>query len=1127
MSDHPRSAPPLEAPRAAPPPPRPAAPRAAALAPDWRPQILLLALCVVGIASLWIGIGAFLQSRSQAAVDQVRSEVRNLSIALEEQVQRTFLGIDQMMRLTVAEIKEHPAQFELAAWLARVPQNADVLLQVSLADAGGDIVASSVGNAASARVNIADREHFRVHKENAEAGLFISRPVLGRVSGRWSIQASRRIDGRDGRLAGVLVFSIDPVALGRIFANIDVGPAGAVTLIGTDGAVLARAPVVEGTFERGLDDAKAQPILKAMQVQRHGLLQLVSPFDGVERVVGYRWVKGLPLVVTVGASLDSALDPIRAEQRWIVAGGGLITLVLLATFGLLFRLIEIRRRKETELAWVNRALAEGEARYRLLAQNATDAIARIGLDLEIRYLSPAIEAITGFEPAELVSRPLVDMVHPDDRARVEEHLRGLIEAGPGAPQAALQYRGLKADGSVGWHEINPTVVFEPRTGEAIEIVDVIRDVSSRRIIEEELRAKSELLETTLESMDQGLIMIDAAGHIVVCNRRAIDLMGFPPELMARRPHFRELRRYQAERGEYVQSGSAFQRWIDEGGPMPDEPLYERVRPNGAVVEVRTVPLPGGGVVRTYTDITARRQAERASRENEERYRLLAENASDIIMLRAVGGPRRYVSPACRAVLGYTPEEFLELPTPELVHPDDLPRVMSIYDRLSPGNPEVRDAHRLRHKDGRWVWVEGAFRLMSGGSEPTVLAALRDVTDRQLQAEQLKTAKDMAEDLARKAQAASEAKSEFLASMSHEIRTPLNSILGFTGLVLDGGSLNPEDRRYIEQVRGSGHALLTVVNDVLDFSKIEAGQVELNPQPFALGELLDNAVSIVRGIALERGIPIALEAATDLPAAVIGDADRLRQILLNLLNNAVKFTRQGWVTLAVRRCAGGLHFTVTDTGIGIPADKLPRLFERFTQVDNSISRQYGGTGLGLAISKRLVTLMGGEIGVESRAGEGSTFWFRVPLAESLTPALPARRPAADGAARPAHILLVEDVAINQELARLILEKAGHRVDVAGDGAEAVEAVRRTAYDLVLMDVQMPVMDGIAATGRIRRLGGAHAALPIVAMTANVLPDQVARFRQAGMDDHVGKPFQAAELLATVARWATSSRLDRAS
>jgi PAS domain S-box-containing protein len=656
---------------------------------------------------------------------------------------------------------------------------------------------------------------------------------------------------------------------------------------------------------------------------------------------------------------------------------------------------------------------------------------------------------------------------------------------------------------------------------------VIRDISARKAFEQELRAKSRLIESTLENMDQGLIMIDADGRVVVCNRRAIDLIGFPAELMARQPHFREVRRYQMENREFAQSDADFQRWIEEGGPMPDQPFYERVRPNGTVVEVRTVPLEGGGVVRTYTDITARRQAELARRESEERYRLLAENASDMIILRVVGGPRRYVSPACLSMLGYTAEEFLPIATQTLVHPDDCARVIGIYSRLCPQCPEIRDVHRLRHKDGRWVWVEGAFRLMDGGAEPMVLASIRDVTDRQLQAEQLKTAKEVAEDLLRKAQAASEAKTDFLASMSHEIRTPLNSILGFTNLVLEGEGLTAEQRRQIEQVRGSGQALLTVVNDVLDFSKIEAGQVELDPQPFALRALLDNAVSIVRGIAMERGIPISLELDPALPANVVGDADRLRQILLNLLNNAVKFTPQGEVTLAVRRTEEGLHFAVADTGIGIPSDKLPRLFERFTQVDSSIRRQFGGTGLGLAICKRLVTLMGGEIGVWSREGEGSTFWFEVRLPEGAAPTplaslLPQQKPV-----RPVDILLVEDVDINQELARLILEKAGHRVDVASDGAEAIEAVRKKCYDIVLMDVQMPVMDGITATDRIRRMDGPQASMPIIAMTANVLPEQIARFKEAGMDDHVGKPFQATELLATIARWTNQSRLRTAS
>jgi PAS domain S-box-containing protein len=1097
-------------------------PRGFALGADRRPQAALLGLCVAAVALLWIGLAVFLRNEQQAVLSRVRADVANLAIAFEEQVRRTFLGVDQMMRFTKAAFEEDPDRFDLSAWIARVPRLAgDLVADIAIADANG-VIAARLAQHPGSVGSIAEREYFRAHADNPDAGLVLSRPVRDRTSGRWSIPVTRRLDAPDGSFAGVLVASVDPLAIARTFEGIYLGANAAVSLIGPDGSIRARSPAVEGMFERNpAEDGVSRARIETIMRTGRGVDRFRSGIDGVDRMVGYRSLSDLPLTVVVGESVDEALVPVRTRRTWIAAGGGLITLVLLSAFTLLLRQLEAQRVKEIELARANEALAEGEARYRLLADNATDAIARVGLDGTVLYVSPAIRELMGYEPEEMIGTDPLHIVHPDDREEMQRRLRELVEAGPHAPRAALVYRCRRKDGRWVWFEVNATVVFDAETGEPTEFVDVIRDVSHRKTVEDELRRKSELLETTLENMEQGLVMIDADERVVVCNQRAIDLMGFPADLMATCPNFREVRRRQAENGEYVSSDPQFQKWIHEGTLIPEQSSYERVRPNGAIVEVRTVPLAGGGVVRTYTDITARRRAEQAGRESERRYRLLAEHASDIITLKVLGGERRYVSPACLTMLGYTPEEFLQIPSEHLLHPDDYPKVMAIYRDLGSGRREIRHVHRLRHKSGRWVWVDAAFKLMEHGETPLVLAAMRDVTERQRQAEELKAAKEEAETLLKKAQEASQAKSDFLASMSHEIRTPLNSIIGFTNLMLETEGLRPDQRRYVEQVRGSGSALLTIVNDVLDFSKIEAGQVELDLHPIALRALVDNAVSIVRGIAGERGIPIDVTLDADLPKTVVGDGDRLRQILLNLLNNAVKFTPQGRVSLDVRCQGERLRFIVTDTGIGISRDKLLRLFERFHQVDSSIRRKFGGTGLGLAISKKLVELMDGTIGVESREGEGSTFWFEVSLPESVLSSATAGPIAHAGSGPPARILLVEDVDINQELARLILERAGHRVDVAFDGGEALRALQAAEYDLVLMDVQMPVMDGITATQRIRAMDGPLASIPIIAMTANVLPDQIAKFKRAGMNDHVGKPFQVGELLAAVGRWTNRS------
>ncbi|HEV2559639.1 MAG TPA: PAS domain S-box protein [Microvirga sp.] len=771
----------------------------------------------------------------------------------------------------------------------------------------------------------------------------------------------------------------------------------------------------------------------------------------------------------------------------------------------------------------------------------------------------------------------------------------------------------------------------------------------------ELKDKTAHLDATLENMDQGLVMIDADGIIQVCNERAIGMLDLPPDLMRSKPSFAAVIAHQSRAGEFEASRDGIP-WDRIRPDLDGTPaLYERQRPNGTILEVRTVRLPDGGAVRTFTDVTERRRAEALIRESEARYRLLADHATDMIIQADRETRRLFVSPAARELLGYEPHELVGSRPVEFMHPDDVDGFNEFAERLLAGRVE-RDVsrHRVRRKDGTWVWVEATFRLTrdeageptgyvasvrdiskrqaaeeelsvsrerlalavdaagdglwdlnvatgavwnseqlaamlgyAGGSQPVpvvsctnaihpddkarVTAALQDhldgrsavyesehrlrrrdgsyiwvldrgrvvardakgaplravgvvsdITARKEAEEALAQTRAAADEARAQAEKASEAKSEFLATMSHEIRTPLNGILGYTDLLLDDGTLSPAQRRQAERIQSAGAALLTVVNDILDFSKIEAGQVELDVLPFSPADLVDDAVSIVRGMAEKKGLDLVLELDRTLPERLVGDPDRLRQVLLNLLNNAVKFTPRGRVTLKVESegphgASGRLRFVVEDTGIGIAESRQGDLFQRFSQVDGSIRREFGGTGLGLAISKHLVELMGGTIGVRSTEGGGTTFWFTVQL--DPAPAEPANAPAADAAlqVQPARILLVEDIVINQEIARAVLHGAGHQVDVVSDGAEAIMAVQLNTYDLVLMDIQMPLMDGITATQHIRALPGEARTLPVIAMTANVLPQQIAHFRAAGMDDHVGKPFKREELYAAVARW----------
>ncbi len=519
------------------------------------------------------------------------------------------------------------------------------------------------------------------------------------------------------------------------------------------------------------------------------------------------------------------------------------------------------------------------------------------------------------------------------------------------------------------------------------------------------------------------------------------------------------------------------------------------------------------------DVTEREALLRAAQTNERRYRLLAENTGDVITRVKMDGSSKYISPAIQQLLGWTFEDMSGQST-DYVHPEDRLQVLqAISAAVQTGQP-TRLEHRAVHRQGHTVWVESAFKALTDehGQVDDVVVVIRDMTQRKVLEDEVIEAKERAEK-------AAQAKSEFLANMSHELRTPLTSVIGFSGLLQASEHLPPEERVYVERIATASEALLGVINDILDYSKLEADAIEMDPEPFDARALVDGAAAIIESQCSAKGLTLNVVVAAETPERLTGDKGRLRQVMLNFLSNAAKFTARGAVTLKVggRPLADGgwrMRVEVTDTGIGIPSEKIGELFRRFTQADASTTRVYGGTGLGLAISRRLIELMGGEVGVESAPAAGSTFWFEAPLAaataEDVTAAGEEDRARKD--ALRGRVLMADDAAANRELVSAILRNLGLEIDTVADGAEAVHAAHSGAYDLVLMDVHMPVMDGLTATREIRRMQAqGERRIPILALTANVQADQVKRCLEAGMDGHLAKPIQIAELAAALSRW----------
>jgi PAS domain S-box-containing protein len=673
---------------------------------------------------------------------------------------------------------------------------------------------------------------------------------------------------------------------------------------------------------------------------------------------------------------------------------------------------------------------------------------------------------------------------------------------------------------------------------------VVRDVSQQKRLEAE-RARAQLY---WEVAGVILVALDASGVVEMINQRGCEVLGGSSAEIVGQNWFDRF----IEAGEREQLREAYRR------TMTGEPALEQRMEHGLLtldgrrrwivwnnVWVRDERGRIRASIASGEDVTEQRAAERALSESEQRFRTLVDNQGEGIGIVDLDERFEFANPAAESIFGVAPGGLDGRCLDEFLDAEQLAAVRAQTARRRSGE---RDAYHLqvRRADGerRWLIVTAVPRRDAAGGVVGAFGIFRDVTAQRRAEEALRRAKEeteaanarleraiaRAEQLAATAEQASRAKGQFLANMSHEIRTPMNGIIGMIAMLLDT-PLTEEQRDFADTVRASAEHLLTLINDILDFSKIESGKLAIEHIDFDLHRALEELNKLLGPRARQRGLDYSCRIAPGVPRRLRGDPGRLRQVLTNLVGNAIKFTETGEVVIQVAAVAAGggdvrLRFAVRDTGVGIPEAAQQAIFEPFEQADGSTTRIHGGTGLGLAISRELVQRMGGRLSLESRPGRGSTFTFEVdcgraggpPSARPPQPAAEPTRPSAAGP-RSARILVAEDNPTNQKVAAAVLARDGHRADVVVDGEATLAALRKVDYDLVLMDVQMPMLDGFETTRRIRAgdAGAERRAVPVIAMTGHAMQGDRDRCLAAGMNDYIAKPVQPAELQALVATW----------
>ncbi len=731
----------------------------------------------------------------------------------------------------------------------------------------------------------------------------------------------------------------------------------------------------------------------------------------------------------------------------------------------------------------------------------------------VLYTNRAWQAIFGLSAEQALGEGWSATLHPDDRERMQATWAEVVASGASFDHVL---RVRHADGRVLHVRCTGGRVQTP--GEIDGFVGSAQDVSADEANQQRLHASNEFLARAEEIAGIGGWRFDLDTGTVLWTTQTRRIYELPPDYVPTGDE--HLRHFSPQSLEVIrQTAEACMR----DGTSWDVQL-PMVTARGRPIWIRSVgqvERRGGkpvAVVGVLQDVTESRQARAQLQESQERLHRALEGSGLALWDLDLASETVYLSEGWSVLLGGPPQDTVcttqELL--ELVPLEDLPLIQAALVPILEGRSgRYLVEHRIRRNDGQLVWLHSEGRVAdhdAAGRPLRLVGTNRDITQAKRAERELRVARDAAD-------AANRAKSQFLATMSHEIRTPLNGIIGMTKLLLDE-PLAPPARGHAELIDRSAHSLLALVNDILDVSKIEAGQMTLERVTFDLLDLLDELATLYRLRATEKSLLFRLRVAPEVPRTIVGDPNRIRQVLVNLLGNALKFTEAGWIGLDVAPAAGEgpctLAFTVADTGIGIAPQAQPQLFTRFMQADSSTSRRFGGTGLGLSIVRQLVELMGGTVRFRSAPGEGSRFIITVPL-EAASGDLPTTD--WQDLPRPLdhlRVLVAEDNTTNQVVAFGMLRKLGYGdVSLAGDGLRAVEMALAQHFDVILMDCQMPEMDGYEATRRLRAAG---CTAPIIAMTANAIKGDRERCLAAGMDDYLSKPIDLKVLGMVLARWA---------